>query len=166
MKTKRLSLKKDKHMNIGVMIKDFSCSQLSFYAVRNINNRSNKSAEDSYVGFFENLSSNVIEPAFSIMNMSEIWGFEGVLIATSSSTALTLIKSVTNSDKYFYVWDLEWLRDPDNYHTLLSIYRNPDIKLIARSKTHAKAIKNFCNREVVGIMDDFSLSDLEEIING
>ena len=153
-------------MNIGVMIKDFSCSQLSFYAVRNINNRSNNSAEDSYVGFFENLSSNVIEPAFCIMNMSEIWGFEGVLIATSASTALTLIKSVTNSDKYFYVWDLEWLRDPDNYHTLLSIYRNPDIKLIARSKTHAKAIKNFCNREVVGIMDDFSLSDLEEIING
>ena len=140
-------------MNIGVMIKDFSCSQLPFYAVRNINNRSNKSSEDSYV-------------AFCIMNMTEIWGFEGVLISTSASTALTLIKSVTNSDKYFYVWDLEWLRDPDNYHALLSIYRNPDIKLIARSKTHAKAIRNFCNRDVVGIMDDFSLSDLEEIIDG
>ena len=34
-------------MNIGVMMNDFSCSQLSFYAVRNINKKSNKSAEHS-----------------------------------------------------------------------------------------------------------------------
>ena len=130
-------------MNIGVIMNDFSCSQLSFYAVRNMNKRSNKSAEHSYVGFFENLSSNVMEPAFCIMNMSEIWGFDGAIIATSASTALTLIKSVGQCKKYFYVWDLEWLRDPDNYHTFLNIYRNPNIKLIARSETHAKAIKNF-----------------------
>ena len=153
-------------MNIGVMIKDFSCSQLSFYAVRNINNRSNKSAEHSYVGFFENLSSNVMEPAFCIMNMSEIWGFDGVIVATSASTALTLLKSVGQCKKYLYVWDLEWLRDPDNYHALLKIYRHPNIELIARSESHAKAIKNFCNREVAGIMDDFNLSGLEEIIDG
>ena len=153
-------------MNIGVIINDFSCSQLSFYAVRNINERSNDSPKHDYIGFFENLSSHVIEPAFSIMNMSEIWGFKGILIATSAATALTLIKSVGQCKKYFYVWDLEWLRDPDNYHTLLAIYRHLDIKLIARSETHAKAIQNFCNREGVGIMDDFNLSDLEEIING
>ena len=36
------------------------------------------------------------------MNMSEIWGFKGILIATSAATALTLIKSVGQCKKYFY----------------------------------------------------------------
>ena len=153
-------------MKIGVVVNDFSCSQLSFYAVRNINQACDNSPKHDYIGFFENLANNVIEPSFCLMNISEIWGFDGVLVATSASTTLTLIKSVTQSEKYFYVWDLEWLRDPDNYHTLLTIYRHPDINLIARSETHAKAIENFCNKRVVGVMEDFNLSDLEEIING
>ena len=162
----RPSLKKDKHMNIGIVTNDFSCSQLSFYLVRNINLECNSSTENDYMGFFENLSSNVMEPSFCVMNISEIWGFKGILVATSASTALTIIKAVTQSKKYFYVWDLEWLRNPDNYHTLLTIYRHPEINLIARSETHAKVIENFCNKPVVGIMDDFNLSDLKEIING
>ena len=152
-------------MRIGVLMKNFSCSQLSFYVIRNINEVCNKRPENAYIGFFENISGNVIEPSFCLMNMSEVWGFEGVLVTTSASTALTLIKSISPSKKYFYVWDLEWLRNPHNYHTLLAIYRHPSISLIARSESHAKAIENFCNKRVAGVMDDFKLSDLGDIIN-
>jgi hypothetical protein len=153
-------------MKVGILMSDFSCSQLSFYVIRNVNEACNTSPKNDYIGFFENLSGNVIEPSFCLMNMSEVWGFEGFLVATSASTALTLIKAVTPSKKYFYVWDLEWIRNPHNYHTLLAIYRHPSINLIARSETHAKAIENFCNKRVVGVMDDFNLSDLGDIING
>ena len=63
-------------MKVGILMSDFSCSQLSFYVIRNVNEACNTSPKNDYIGFFENLSGNVIEPSFCLMNMSEVWGFE------------------------------------------------------------------------------------------
>ena len=40
-----------------------------------------------------------------------------------------------------------------------------DVKLIARSEDHAKAIKNYANRDVHGIAENFNTEQLMEIIN-
>ena len=98
-----------KNKQIGVLLEDFSASQLTFYAIKNMNNHLDNSDFD-FVGFFENSTPSMIPPKFSTMSVSEIWGFGGVAIATSVTTALSLQKTCLPIKKYFYVWDLEWSR--------------------------------------------------------
>ena len=96
-----------------------------------------------------------------MMNTTEVWSFQGHLITTSISTTMTAIKSMSPAEKYFYVWDLEWLRDHGkNFEYNIPAFIDEDISLIARSKTHAMAIKNYCNRDVIGIVEDFNLDQL------
>ena len=150
----------------GIMLKKVDNSQLGYYATKSANWIAEKMTNVDIVMFVKEHAVHPVMPLFATMAETDIWGYDAPVIATDLASAKTLLSASGPTEKFFYVWDLEWLRDPENYHTLLAIYRHSDIKLIARSETHAKAIKNFCNREVVGIMDDFNLSDLEEIING
>ena len=131
-------------MKIGISVNDLIPSQLSYYLTKNINEKCSDSVDHDFVIFFENLSGKIIEPI---------------------STTLTAIKSMSPSEKYFYVWDLEWLRDRGkNFEYNIPAFIDKDIKLIARSETHAKAIKNYCNRDVIGIVEDFNLDQLIGVI--
>ena len=47
---------------------------------------------------------------------------------------------------------------------MIQAYNNKGVDLIARSEDHAKAIKNYCNRDVCGIVTDFNMDQLMEII--
>lgn len=148
-------------MNIGISVHDLIPSQLSYFLTKNINDKCSDSIEHDFVIFFENLSGKIIEPNFGMMNTTEVWSFQGHLITTSISTTMTAIKSMSPAKKYFYVWDLEWLRDlGKNFEYNIPAFIDEDINLIARSKTHARAIKNYCNRDVVGIVEDFNLDQL------
>ena len=152
-------------MNIGILVRDLVPSQLSYFLIKNVNQKCSESVDHDFVVFFENLSGKIIEPNFGMMNTTEVWSFEGHLITTTISTTLTAIKSMSPSQKYFYVWDLEWLRDlGKNFEYNIKAFIDEDINLIARSETHAKAIKNYCNRDVVGIVDDFNLEELIGVI--
>ena len=152
-------------MKIGISVNDLIPSQLSYYLTKNINEKCSDSVDHDFVIFFENLSGKITEPNFGMMNTTEIWSFQGHLITTSISTTLTAIKSMSPSEKYFYVWDLEWLRDRGkNFEYNIPAFIDKDIKLIARSETHAKAIKNYCNRDVIGIVEDFNLDQLIGVI--
>ena len=73
---------------------------------------------------------------------------------------------MSNSKKFFYAWDLEWLRHMGkNYEHNIKAYTNRSVPIIARSESHADAIKNYCNREVAGIVEDFNMTQMTEIIN-
>ena len=76
------------------------------------------------------------------------------------------LKAVNQTKKFFYIWDLEWTRGRTrtDFTKNLSSYRNENINLIARSKDHALAIQNYCNRKVPYIMEDFDINTLREII--
>ena len=137
---------------IGFIVDNLSSSQLSYDLVTSINNHDKKYDED-FVVFFENSSPVVKEPHFALMGIHELWNFYGVGIATSSSSCFSLIKSNAPIKKFFYVWDLEWFRAKNAYSYIIDAFTNENVNLIARSKDHAKAIKNFCNREICGIFD-------------
>lgn len=150
---------------IGVVLGDLGPSQLSYYVVKNINQRCETTAKDDFVAFVENISTHILEPDFGIMNIGEVWSFDGVLIATSVSTALQVIKAVNSAEKYFYVWDLEWMRQSGHdFAYTVKAFNDPKINLIARSEEHARAIKNYCNREVIGIVDNFNTEQLYKVI--
>lgn len=154
-----------KNKQIGFMIAEPSSSQLSFNLIKNINNYLSDNRDD-FVVFFENSTASVLNPEFSFMSLSEIWNFGGSLFATSISTAISLKKCFAPKEKYFYVWDLEWTRRHGReFENTIQAFTDPAIKLIARSKDHAVAIKNYCNRDVDGIVSDFNIEELVRITN-
>ena len=137
---------------IGFIVDDLSSSQLSYEVISSINSF-DTSFDQDFVVFFENSSPMVIEPFFGVMNLQELWGFDGIAIATSVSSCLSLSNTQSPIKKFFYVWDLEWSRNRSSYDQGIQAFLKEDINLIARSEDHAKAIKNYCNRDVVGIFD-------------
>ena len=154
-----------KNNQIGFIIEEPSSSQLSFNLIKNINNYLANS-QDDFVVFFENSTASVLNPEFSLMSLSEIWKFEGSLFATNVSTAISLKKCFAPKQKYFYVWDLEWTRrQGKEFEFTIQAFKDPALKLIARSEEHATAIKNYCNRDVSGIVSDFNIEQLVRITN-
>jgi hypothetical protein len=149
---------------IGIILEDLSASQLSYYVIKNINEYVGSDNYD-FVIFFENSATSILQPDVSIMSISEIWGFDGTLISTSISTTLSMINTFAKS-KYFYVWDLEWVRGHGkDFHYLIQAYNNKDVELIARSKEHALAVENYCNRKVDHVINNFDLKKIMRTIN-
>ena len=154
-----------KNKQIGILLEDLSASQLTFYTIKNINDYLEKSDID-FVVFFQNSTTSMITPRFSTMSVSEMWSFNGIVIATSVTTALSMQKTCTPGEKFFYVWDLDWHRQSGlEFEYTIQAYNDPKLNLIARSSSHAKAIKNYCNRDVCGIVDNFNIDQLIGVIN-
>lgn len=154
-----------KNNQIGFLVEDTLASQLSFNLIKNINDYS-KDGSDDFIVFFENATSNVITPNFALMSINEIWNFDGSLFATSVATALSMQKSFAPKRKFFYVWDLEWTRPHGkDFEFVMRAFSDKNIKLIARSDEHAKAIENYCNRDVSDIVSDFNIKKLARIAN-
>jgi len=103
-------------------------------------------------------------PRFAMMQIFEAWGFFGPVIATNLATAQILLNCPCPKPKYFYVWDLEWLYTENILHMhFAEIYQNPDLKLIARSKSHADLLSKTWQKPV-DIMDDFNHETLIRLI--
>ena len=154
-----------KSKQIGIIVDDLSASQLSYYLIKNINEYLEDSLDD-FVVFFENAMSSIIAPEFSVMAINEIWNFEGVLVSTSISSTLSMLKSSSPERKIFYVWDLEWLRQHGKeFENTIKAFASNDITLIARSKEHALAIENYCNVKTEHIIEDFNIKKLMRTIN-
>ncbi len=152
-------------MKIGTLVKSLDCSQLAFMMTDSFNKASENTAEDDFIVFFNDFAPNVIRPLFCTLNISEMWNFSGNLISTCVHTTASMIKAPIAATKYFYVWDLEWIRREIQYKDAIKSFIDPRIELIARSKSHAEAIKNFCNRDVIGIVEDFNIDQIKEIFN-
>tara|TARA_R100001244_G_C5155104_1_gene130262 strand:+ start:311 stop:787 length:477 start_codon:yes stop_codon:yes gene_type:complete len=154
-----------KSKQIGIIVDDLSASQLSYYLIKNINEFLQDGLDD-FVVFFENATSSIIAPEFSVMAINEIWNFEGVLVSTSISNTLSMLKSFSPERKIFYVWDLEWLRQHGKeFENTVKAFTDNSITLIARSKEHALAIENYCNIKIEHVMENFNIKKLIRIID-
>jgi len=108
----------------------------------------------------------VTKPLFSCMSVAFFSEYDGAAIATTVEEAKSLLETSNNSDRYLYLWDLAWTERPVNHEGFCKILRDPRLKIIARSKSHAIAIENFCNKKPVGVVDDWNHKQLLEIIGG
>ena len=159
---------RESKMKIGLILENTSSSQLSFFAITKSNQiiKRYDNRENDFVLFFEDAVPHVVQPSFACMNSSEICNFDGVLISTSVSNTLLSISAIAPKKRYFYVWDLEWTRPHGkNFEYNMDAYSNTGVSLIARSEDHAKAIKNYCNRDVCGIVSNFNFNQLMDVIN-
>ena len=150
-------------MKIGVIFDDFTKSDKNYTLMDKINNFVDKS-NDEICGFLTNISHKVIDTFFAYSNTSDIAHFNnGLLVATSLESADAMNKTSVNSEKCFYIWNMEWLGQPFNFYGVHNILSNPNIKKIVRSKLQADIIKNNFNVEVDGIDEDFNLENIYEI---
>lgn len=145
------------------MLDTLSASQNSFYLIKEFNKLQSDN-QYSPVCFYNNLSATPVKTHFACMNISYYSHFDGVTITTSIDTANTAIKTNNNSKKFLYLWDMEWLRNPMDFNYVNSVLSNDDIAIISRSNSHSDLIKNYCNKEVAGVVQDWNMEQLEKIV--
>lgn len=150
--------------NCGIILPDMQISQLSYEIITQINSEIISGSPYDYRIFFENISTQCVQPLCAVMNISEIWAYSGILISTTLENTLFSINLKTDCLKFFYLWDLEWLRNKKNYLYNLSILRNPQIKLIVRSKDCAKELERYSNKQANFITDRLSFKTLADHI--
>ena len=140
-------------MNIAAIVKNLGPSQCNFFLTKEFNKLSEKS-ENSCTVFVNDPTVPVLDPSFSCPVVAFLPHFKGACISTD-------IYSITN--KFFYVWDMEWIIKRMDYNSTVELMRNESLKIIARSKSHAEVISNFCNKQVCGVVDNWESSKLLEL---
>lgn len=151
---------------VSFMVHSLDPSQLTYTLVRNINNEysANNHATD-YMIFYNLLSRYSMKPKCAIMSMAEVYGQEGMVIATTAELGLKLTKIAGPTQRLLYLWDLDWIRGKNrNYELYAHVYQHPSLKLICRSQAHATLLKNAFNVSPIGIVPDFNLSLLKEVV--
>lgn len=148
-------------MKLGFGLNNLGASQLAFHFIRSANRMASESIETDVVGFFEAPSSPCILPSFSTMQFAEAWAFDGTLVATSLGIAEKFLRFPCASRRYFYVWDLEWMRNRKRtFRQLASVYRNPSHILIARSDEHANVISKAWNVKVPHVVPECDVGEI------
>ena len=126
----------------GVIVSDTNFSELSITVFDELNRKA-KSLEEASL-FYVNLSSQITEADFSIMNITEITNAYGwSLLATCLMSADILKKTAINAQKAYYIMDLSFLMKPYDFNTVYDTLSA--LKLITRSEHHQKIIKNIFN---------------------
>lgn len=150
---------------LAILTKTLGHSQLNYYVTQNLNVLL-KNFDDVYATlFFEMVDIIPYAHNFPIMHIAEAFEWGGPIIATSLSTLDKMLTFPYSKEKYFYVWDLEWIRlQNKQYKPLCNLYRNPNVQLIARSEEHADIIDECWNVRPKLIMGDFSWKKLIEIL--
>lgn len=151
-------------MKLGITLNNIGANQLSYYILQQLNSQIFHDIDT--IIFYSILHKPCLVPNVGVMHVSEIWGYDGVLIATDLTSAARVLRSPGPTKKYFYIWDLEWrINGPHEYSQLSQIYCNPKLEIITRSESHQSLIKNCWNRDSK-ICDNCNIVQLEEIING
>lgn len=151
---------------LNIYVNEFGSSQLAYYILMNLSKRIKEKNDISPFVFYENLQRPPMPPNFALMQMAEGWGQHGIGIATSVSTVNKMKHFPALSKRYFYVWDLEWMRmDPKFYNSYAEFYLDEDIPLIVRCESHARLIENCFNRTPAAIIPNFNVDSLLEFIS-
>jgi hypothetical protein len=150
-------------MKISTVIDNIGPSQNSFYLIKEFN-KLTKDVNNSCSVFINRITSPVTKPLFPCLSIAFFQEYSGTVIATTLKEAETVLKTSNNTEKYLYLWEMEWLTGAINHKTACDIMKN--FKIIARSDSHAKVIKNFSNIEPVGIVDDWNIKQLLNIVEG
>lgn len=146
---------------VGLMINDLGVNQLNFYLINHINNSIRLTNDYDFMVFIKDLIPPSMRPECAVLNSNEIWAFDGILISTNLDSALSSLNAVNTAKNVLYMWDLEWLRaGKNNYINNISILRNPNLTVVARSPEHARAIENYANIKIQHIIPDANLKDI------
>ena len=147
---------------IGVAFSNLSSSEATFFLTLAASELHNKM---DVILFYETHERPCLPLPCASMQFNEVWSFRGPVVATNLGTAHKLLQASSPTERYLYCQDLEWTRFPfKNYHELASIYRNPKIKLIAKTLDHKIMIEDCWNVKINLICETFKEVLLNEQI--
>lgn len=150
-------------LNVAVLINDLSVSQKSFYLIKEFNKCIDYT--DISVGVFHIRGAvPPVQPLFGCKSVGFLNSYHGTLISTSMEEAEISLRTSNNSKKFLYLWELDWIENPVFFSTAMNILRDDRLQIIARSTQHAAVIDNFCNKGVCGIVDNWNINQLLEIV--
>lgn len=153
-------------MKLAFLVQDLGSTQLAYRLISQINKSTKERDNLDIVVFYENLVKPCIAPGFMITNIADCWSFNGAIVSTSLSTAHKLLNVPSARRKFFYSYDLEWIRYKDkSYEDMARIYCNKNLKLIARSKSHKDMLSMCWNRDV-NVIHDFNIEEFLKLVNG
>jgi hypothetical protein len=148
---------------LNILVNYLGPDQFTYSLTRSLSTR--QSNLDVII-FYENITRFLIPPIFPMFQIFEAWAQHGITISTDINTTLKLIEFPGPSKKFFYVWDVEWLRGQQRIFDIYNkVYNNKDIKIIARCENHAKLIENNFNNKVAGIVPEFDIKTLQKVIS-
>jgi len=142
---------------IGVVLNNLASSQAAFYAIMRANRLLKERSGIDFALFIEQPAQMCVHPNFAVFPVVDSYNWSGDLIATDLNNAQIVANTAGAGRKFFYMWDLEYLRfNPrQSYEALASVYRDERLQLIARSQHHRRFIASNFNRDSI-IMEDFN----------
>lgn len=146
------------------MIDALDTSQMAVELVREVNKVTLLDEYWDIIVFYHNYGRTTAFPEFAMIQEQELWSYNAPVMATDLSTGDRLVKCYAPTKKFLYMWDLEWINGSYDIDTLASVYMDPSISLIARSKSHAKIITD-CWKEPIAIIENFNYDQLTELFS-
>lgn len=141
-------------MRLGFLVSSLGTSQLAYHILQGANASLGRHRDLDIIAFYQNVSKPWVTPLFGLLNISEAYGFSGVVIATSLNTARKMAGFPGPQGRYFYAWDLEWVVSGGMaYEDMAAVYCNPKVPIIARNDAHAALIERCWNRTVHATID-------------
>jgi hypothetical protein len=86
------------------------------------------------------------------MNISGLSGFTGVGVAFGLDGVDLLHKNNSNTENWVFFWDIPWLDMIVDFCACADILTN--FKIVARSESHKKIIKNFTGRDDIYLIEN------------
>ena len=150
-------------MRAGIIIDGLGFTQKAMQTTLQMNLLDRLDEYWDMVLFYVEHASIQISPRFAMMDSVEMYGFDAPVIATDLRTAFMLSEAHSVTQKYFYIWDFEWINSVFDVDLLLSIYHNPDIELIARSDEHADIIAK-CWKNPIAVIENFNHEQITKLL--
>jgi hypothetical protein len=145
---------------IASFVNDLTNSQSNFFMIKEFN----KLTDRSPVCFYNNISHHIIPANFAVMNSSYIQHFSGDLICAELNCAEIALRAQTSYRPILYLWDVFFIRGNSDYEYCSNIIGDDRLQVICRSQSHATVLKNYCGKEPIGIVEDWDVKQLGEIL--
>ena len=111
------------------------------------------------------VSSKIIEVNTAVNNVAEIGCYqEGLLMCTNLINADHILSVNTSSRKLLYLWDVDWLHNTFNFEWVYDVLTNDKLDIIVRSEEHKRALKMLCEKEPLGVLQNFKLELLWNLL--
>jgi hypothetical protein len=138
-------------MNIGFVINNIANSDLAFDLLNTLHTEGEKSNNNSYYIFYQNISPPVMSLPCLAMNITGLANFKGKAVALNLESAEVLSKNNSQTKNYLYLWDLPWLNSVVNYEMCVDLLNN--FTVIVRSESHKQNLYNYTGRNDILIAE-------------
>lgn len=128
---------------VGLVLNNWGPSDVAFDAIYNAERAPR---EIDIMGFYLSPSRPCLAPRFGIVESYLSYAYPGTLVATSLATADRVLKASSSHDRYYYIWNLEWLHTPVPFTALYELLHS--LKLVARTDEIANKLSEVWDVEV------------------